>query len=120
MTLGLSLHPSEPHFLTLQNCQNCLGVRVSEIIFPGVAVVKNPPANARDARDTGSVSGSGRSPGVGNGNPLQYACLEDSMDRGAWLAIVRGVTKELDVTEQLSTHMRTLTEIKGMKILCQP
>ena len=47
-------------------------------------MVKNPPANARDARDTGSLPGSGRSPGVGNGNPLQHSCLENPMDRGVW------------------------------------
>ena len=46
-------------------------------------VVKNPPANVGDIRDVGSIPGLGRSPGVGNGNPLQYCCLEDSMDRGA-------------------------------------
>ena len=51
--------------------------------FPGSAVVKNLPANAGDARDMGSIPGSGRSPGVGNGNPLQFSCLENSMDRGA-------------------------------------
>ena len=49
--------------------------------FPGGLVVKNPPANARDA---GSISGSGRSPGRGNGNPLQYSCLGNPLDRGAW------------------------------------
>ena len=53
--------------------------------FPGSKVVKNLPANAGDARDMGSIPGSGRSPGVGNGNPLQFSCLENSMDRGAWL-----------------------------------
>ena len=47
-------------------------------------VVKNLPASARDARDTSLIPGSGRSPGVGNGNPFQYSCLENSMDRGAW------------------------------------
>ena len=56
-------------------------------------MVKNPPANAGDARDVGSTPGSGRSPGVGNGNPLQYSCLENSMDRGAWQAAVHGVMK---------------------------
>ena len=56
-----------------------------------VAVVKNLPANAGDARDMDSISGLGRSPEVGNGNPLQYACLENSMDRGACWAIVHGV-----------------------------
>ena len=61
-------------------------------------MVKNPPANAGDLRDTGSFSGLGRSPGEGNGNPLQYSCLENPMDRGAWWAIVHGVT-QLDTTE---------------------
>ena len=51
-----------------------------------VLVVKNPPANTGDIRDAGSIPGSGRSPGEGNGNPLQYSCLENPMDRGAWQA----------------------------------
>ena len=51
--------------------------------FPRSVVVKNPPANVVDARDVRSIPGSGRSPGGGNGNPLQHACLENSMDRGA-------------------------------------
>ena len=58
--------------------------------FPGGAVVKNPPANAGDARDAGSIPGSGRSPGEGKGNPFQYSCLDD---RGAWWATVQGVAK---------------------------
>ena len=58
-------------------------------------VVKNSPVNARD---TGSIPGSGRSPGGGHGNPLQYSCLENPMDRGAWQPIVHGVT-ESDITE---------------------
>ena len=58
-------------------------------------MVKNPPANAGDS---GSFPGLRRSPGEGNGYPLQYSCLENPMDRGALLAIVRGVTKELDIT----------------------
>ena len=49
--------------------------------YPGGTVVKNPPANAGDAIDTDLIPGLGRSPGVGNGNPLQYSCLENSMDR---------------------------------------
>ena len=61
-------------------------------------VVKNPPANAGDVRDTALIPGSERSPGGGNGNPLQYSCLGKSMNRGAWLATVHGVT-ELDMTE---------------------
>ena len=58
-------------------------------------VVKNLPANAREI---GSISGLGRSPGEGNGNPFQYSCLQNAMDRGACWAIVHGVAKELDVT----------------------
>ena len=61
--------------------------------FPGGAVVKNPPAKAGDTRDVGLISGSGRSPGVENGNPLQYSCLGNPMGRGAWWAIVHGVEK---------------------------
>ena len=53
-------------------------------------MIKNMPANAEDL---GSIPGSGRSPGVGHGNPLQYSCLENFMDRGAWWAIVLGVAK---------------------------
>ena len=56
-------------------------------------MVKNPPANEGDAGDVGSVPGSGRSLGEGNGNPLQYSCLENPMDRGAWWATVHTVTK---------------------------
>ena len=59
----------------------------------GVLVVKNPPANAGDSRDVGSIPGSRRSPGGGHGNPLQYSRLENPMDRGAWRATVHGVTK---------------------------
>ena len=66
---------------------------------PGGAVVKNPPTNAGDAGDVGLIPGSGRSPGVENGNPLQYSSLENSMDRWAWWATVRGVTQESDMCE---------------------
>ena len=61
--------------------------------IPGGTVVKNPPANAGDARDTGSIPELGRSLGVRNGNPLQYSCLKNSMDRGDWQATVHGVAK---------------------------
>ena len=59
-------------------------------------VVKNPLANVGDTRDMGSIPRSGRSAGVGIGNPLQYYCLENPMDRGVWWATIHGVTKELD------------------------
>ena len=61
------------------------------------------PANTED---TGSIPGSGRSPGEGNGNPCQYSCWENLMDAGAWQATVHGVTKKSDMTEH--THMRLL------------
>ena len=56
-------------------------------------MVKNSPANAGDIRDAGSVPGLGRSSGGGNGNPLQYPCLEDPMDREAWQATVHRIAK---------------------------
>ena len=56
-------------------------------------VLKNSPANAGNIRDMGSIPGLGRSPGGGHGNPLQYSCLENPVDRGAWQATVRGVAK---------------------------
>ena len=68
--------------------------------FPGGSDGK---ASAYNAGDLGSIPGSGRSPGEGNGNPLQYSCLENPMDRGAWQVTVPEVTKELDMSEQIST-----------------
>ena len=61
--------------------------------FPGGTVVKNLPANAGNTRDTALILRLERSPGQGNGNPLQYSCLGDSMDRGAWQAAVHRVAK---------------------------
>ena len=68
---------------------------VSGCGFPGGSVVENLPANAGHR---GLIPGLRRSPGEGNGNPLHYSCLENSMDRGAWPAIVYEVAKELDMT----------------------
>ena len=59
----------------------------------GVLMVKNPPTKAGDLTDIDSIPGSGRSPGGGHGNPLQYSCLENPMDRGAWQATVHRVAK---------------------------
>ena len=56
-------------------------------------MVKNPPANAGGIRDTGSIPGSGRSPGEGNGNPLQYVCLKNPMDRAVWMATIHRIGK---------------------------
>ena len=66
-------------------------------------MVKNPPANAGDAEDVCSTQGSGRSPGVGNGNPLHYSCLVKSIDRGAWWVTVHGVAKSNTSLKSLST-----------------
>ena len=70
--------------------------------FPVVLVIKNPPSNSRDTRDAVLTLGLGRYPGEGNGNPLQYYCLDNSMDRGTWQAIVHRAT-ESGTTEGLST-----------------
>ena len=67
--------------------------------FPGGSVIKNPPANARDS---GSILGSGISPGEGNGNPIQCSCLENPLDRGTWWATVHGLTKESNMTQRLN------------------
>ena len=64
-----------------------------------IAKKKNPPANTGDSGDRNSILGSGRFPGGGNGNPVQYSCLENPMDRGAWQASVQGGRREADRTE---------------------
>ena len=68
-------------------------VGTQNLSIPGGTVVKNPPANAGDSRDMGSIPRSRRSPGGGHGTPLQYSCLENPMDRGAWWATVHGVLR---------------------------
>ena len=73
--------------------------------FSGGSAVKNPSASARDAGDMGSIPGSGRSPGGGFGNPLQYSRLENSMNRGAWRATVRGVARsQTRLSNEAGTH----------------
>ena len=67
-------------------------------------VVKNLPANAGDVREAGSIPGWGRSPGGGNGNPLLYSCLENPIDRGAWLATVQSVINSQTQLKRLSTQ----------------
>ena len=74
-------------------------------------MIKNPPANAGNARDTGSIPGLGRSPREGNGNPFQYSCLENPMDRGAWWAIIHGVTQS-DTTEHKKEKRKKEKESK--------
>ena len=74
-----------------------------------VLVLKNPPANIGDIRDVGSTPGLGRSPGGGHGNPLQYSCLENPMDRGDWKATVFRVAKRWT---RLKRHMHTCTKME--------
>ena len=68
-------------------------------------MVKNPPANSGDIRDVGSISGSGRFPGGRHGNPLQYSCLENPMDRGAWWTTVHGAAKSQTRLKLLSMQI---------------
>ena len=68
-------------------------------------MVKNPPGNAGDARDSGLIPGSGRSPGVGNGNSFQYSCLGNHTDRGAWWVAVHGITRvRYDLVHKQQQH----------------
>ena len=82
-----------------------------QIVIPGSchAVVKNPPASAGDAGDVGSIPGSGRFPGGGNGNPLHYSCLDNPKDRGTWQATDHRVAKS-QTCLRMHTH-RSLAEI---------
>ena len=91
--------------------------------FPSGAVVKNPPANAGDTVDVGSIPGSGRSPGKGNGNPLQYSSLANSMDRGDWRATAHRVTKsqtqliyEARTHAHLSTFLNDLHDVYKFRV----
>ena len=79
-------------------------------------MVKNPPANAGDLRDSGSIPGSGRSPGEGHSNPLQYSCLQNPMDRGAWRAIVHGAAKS---RTQLSDFQSLTHAYTGASLVAQ-
>ena len=74
-------------------------------------VVKNPPANGGDVSDTGLIPGLGRSPGGGNGNPLQYSCLGNPMDREAWWATVHGAAKSQTRLKWPSTHAHFLSRV---------
>ena len=74
-------------------------------------MTKNQPVNAGDIRDLGSISGIGRSPEEGNGNLLQYSCVENLTDRGAWQATVHRLAESRAQLKQLSTHTCTLTTV---------
>ena len=74
----------------------------------------SPPANAGEARETSSIPECGKFPGVRNGYPLWYSCLENSMDRGAWWAEVHGGAKELDMTEWLTCSVSHFSHITAI------
>ena len=80
-------------------------------------MVNNLPANAGDIRGVGLIPGSGRSPGGRLGNPLQYSCLENSMNTGAWQSTVRGLAKELDMTEHTHTGMVVHSSFKAINLV---
>ena len=82
--------------------------------FPGGPVVKNPPASAGDAKDLGSIPVSGSSPGVGNGNPLQYSCLGTSTDRGTWWAPVHGIAVRHDWATELILYFTWASQVALM------
>ena len=77
-------------------------------------VVKNPPANAGDLRDAASIPGSGRSPGGGQGSPIQYSCLENPMDRGAWQAAVHRVAQSRTGLKRLSTQAHSFCDTQNI------
>ena len=85
--------------------------------FPGGSVVKNPPANVGDVGDVDSIRGLGRSSGEGNGNPLQYSCLQNSMDRGAWRATDHRVTKS-QTQQCVCAHTLFSMHLSYMLIFC--
>ena len=93
--LIISLIYKKIHLDFLQMPSHYLHMIIIHLGFPGGSVVNNPPVNAGDP---GSIAGSRRSPGEGNGNPLQFSSLVNLMDRGAWRATVHEVIKELDIT----------------------
>ena len=109
VTLGKFINLSEAQLLQLVNSLVIIRLLQRLMVFPGGSEVK---ASACNAGDLGSIPGSGRSPGEGNGNPLQYSCLENPMDRGAWWATVHGVTKSWTRLSNFSlnvlTHMPAL------------
>ena len=106
-----------PHPNPLNKVREGLTFSASHFLRPSVntfgasqvaLVVKNPPANTGDIRDAGSIPELGRSPGEGSGNSLQYFCLENPMDRGAWQATAHRVTKSWTRLKQLSTYILIL------------
>ena len=94
---------------------------VGQVFFLlGCIPQENPPANAGDIRDVGLIPGLGRSPGEGHANPVQCPCLENPMDRGAWLATAHGVTKSQTQLKRLNTHTpKPLLPLRQGSSLCR-
>ena len=107
-TWGQRIH--SPGQITNFMIAKCLLVKFITHVWASqvVPVVKNPPADAGDISNTGLIPGLGRSSGGGHGNPLQYACLENPMDRGAWRATVHRMGKSWTRLKRLSTHASPL------------
>ena len=113
--VGLTVCPKCSHAYNIKSIQSCCKMWKKKIKwqyqtimgFPGGAMLKNLHVNAGDTWDMGSIPGLGRSPGGGNGNPLQCSCLENSMDRGAWQATVHGVAMSRTWLEGLSALIHT-------------
>ena len=85
--------------MLVQDFCRVVSFRASQVVLG----VKNPPDNAEDIRNVGSITGRGRSPGEGHGNPLQYSCLENPMDIGAWRVTIHRVSKSQTQLKQLNT-----------------
>ena len=100
------------YYFSPVNSKNLAYLPLFSLGFPGGSVVKNPPANARDA---GSIPGSGRSPGEGNGHPLLYSCLGNPMDRGAWRATVLWGSRR--VGHNLATEQQPLFSLAAASLL---
>ena len=106
VVLNIIIYMSEFTRLCAYVCA-CVCVCVCVCVFQVALVIKNPPFNAGDAKDPGLIPGSGRSPGGGRGNLLQYSCLENPMDRGTWGVTVLRVSKSRMQLKKLSTHAHT-------------
>ena len=100
------------YLISLENIYIFFTKKIYYLCFPGGSVVKNLPA----VQETWVIPGLGRSPGGENGNTLQYSCLKNPTDRGAWLATTHRVTKELDTTQQINDNEISVIAFKGINM----
>ena len=123
LTLQLFMKDHRLHSICLNSpaTPTILFIRISDLseltfVFPDGSVVKNLPVKAGDIEETGSIPGSGRYTGGGNGSPLQYSCLESPMDREAWQATAQEVTKrQTHLSDKTTTVCTTLSNTKKKK-----